>query len=61
MRLLLLQITEAIMDTPALIDQSRDRATVVLIRSLQAVEPSIVEESLRNDVFHPLVVVFSHY
>ena len=50
MRSLLLQITAAIMETPALIDQTRDRATVVLIRSLQAVEPAIVEESLRDDV-----------
>ena len=30
MRSLLLQITAAIMETPALIDRSRDRATVVL-------------------------------
>ena len=44
-----------------LINQSRDRATVVLICSLQAVEPTIIKESLRDDVSHPLVVVFSHY
>ena len=49
------------METLALIDQSRDRVTVVVTRSLQAVEPAIVEESLHNDVFHPLVVVFSCY
>ena len=61
MRSLLLQITAAIMETRALIDQSRDRAAVVLIRSLQAVKPAIVEESLGDDVSHPLVVVFSRY
>ena len=44
-----------------LIDQSRDKATVVLIRSLQAVEPTIVGESLRNDVSDLLVVVFFRY
>ena len=49
------------MEIPALIDQSRDRATVVLIHSLQAVESAIVEESQRSDVFHLLVVVFSRY
>ena len=49
------------METPALIDQSRDRVTVVLIRLLQAVKLAIVEESLRNDVSNPLVVVFSRY
>ena len=58
---LLLQITAAIMETPALIDQSRDRVTVGLIRLLQAVKLAIVEESLRNDVSNPLVVVFSRY
>ena len=61
MRSLLPQITVAIMETPALIDQSRDQVTVVLTRSLQNVEPAIVEKSLRDDVFHPLVVVFSCY
>ena len=59
MRSLLLQITATIMKTPALIDQSR--ATVVYIHSLQAVEPEIVEESLRDDVCHPLDVVFFRY
>ena len=49
------------METPALINQSRDRAAVVLIRSLQAVKPAIVKESLGDDVSHPLVVVFSNY
>ena len=49
------------METRALIDQSRDRAAVVLIRSLQAVKPAIVEESLGDDVYHPLVVVCSRY
>ena len=51
----------AIMETPALIDQTRDRVTVVLIRLLQAVEPAIVEESLGDDDSHSLVVVFSRY
>ena len=41
------------METPAYIDQSRDRAAVVLIRSLQAVKPPIVEESL-GDAFPTL-------
>ena len=49
------------METPALIDQSRDRAAVALIRSLQDVKPAIVKESLGDDVSHPLVVVFSRY
>ena len=44
-----------------LIDQRRDRAAVISIRSLQAVKPAIVEESLGDDVFHPLVVVCSRY
>ena len=44
-----------------LIDQSRDRAAVALIRLLQAVKPAIVKESLGDDVSHPLVVLFSHY
>ena len=61
MRLLLPQITAAIMETRTLIDQSKDRAAVVLIRLLQAVEPTIVEESLRDDVFHPLIIGFSRY
>ena len=30
---------------------------VVLISSLQAVKPAIVEESLGDDVSHPLVVI----
>ena len=45
MRSQLLQITAAIMETPAYIDQSRDRAAVVLIRSLQAVKPAIVRKA----------------
>ena len=45
------------METPALIDQSRHMA-VVFIRLLQAVKPVIVEESLGDEVSHPLVVVF---
>ena len=49
------------METPALIDQSRDRAAVALIRSLQDVKPAIVKESLGDNVSHPLVVVFSRY
>ena len=52
------------MKTPALIDQSRDRSAVVsetIIRSLQAVESMIVEESLHDDVSHPLAVTFSRY
>ena len=49
------------METPAFIDQSRDRVAVVLIRSLQAVKPLIVEESLGDDVSHPLVVYCSRY
>ena len=49
------------METPALIDGSRDRATVVLPHSLQVVESAIVEGSLRDDVFHLLLVVFSRY
>ena len=61
MRSLLLQITAAIRETPALIDESRDRAAVVSIRSLQAGKSTIVEESLGDDVFHPLVVVCSRY
>ena len=61
MRSLLLQITAAIRETPALIDESRDRAAVVPIRSLQAGKSTIVEESLGDDVFHPLVVVCSRY
>ena len=61
MRSLLLQITAAILETLALIDQSRDRATVVLIHLLHAVEPAIVNESLGVDVSHPLVVILSHY
>ena len=48
------------METPALIDQSRHMA-VVFMRSLQAVKPAIVEESLGDEVSHPLVVVFSCY
>ena len=49
------------METPAFIGQSRDRAAVALIRSLQAVKLAIVKESLGDDVSQPLVVVFSHY
>ena len=49
------------METPALIDRSRDRAAVVSVCSLQAVEPASVEESLHDDVSHPLAVVFSCY
>ena len=40
------------METPALIDQSRHMA---------AVKPAIIEESLGDEVSHPLVVVFSRY
>ena len=61
MRSLLLQITAAIMETPALIDKSRDRTAVALIRSLQAVKPEIVQESLGDDVSHPPVIIFSRY
>ena len=38
--------------------ETRRQLDPTIIRSLQAVEPAILKEHLRDDVSHPLVIVF---